>query len=177
VRQAGAKGEPVTVWGSKEADSRAATDAYARTLDQIGLRAKLRLVDPGRYYATINDRRTRAQTGFDTWFADFLHPLDFFLVLDGDSIQPLHNPNPGNVDDPSVNSEIDRLRGVDDLASVTEDWHRLDQYVISPPQSYLVVFGHARAPTFFSARMDPKSAIFHSLYRNDYSSWRLKQGE
>ena len=155
IRQAGAAGERVTVWGSRAADSRPATELYARTLDKIGLDARTRLVDPSRYYATIGDRRTRAQTGFDTWFADFPHPLDFFLVVDGDSIQATHNPNPGNVDDPFIDSEIDRLRGVDDLDSVTDDWRRLDEYVISPPQSYLVVFGHAQVATFLSQRMDP----------------------
>ena len=49
--------------------------------------------------------------------------------------------------------------------------------MISPPQSYLVPFGHAQVATFLSQRMDPGSAVFHPLYRNDYSSWRLKQGE
>jgi peptide/nickel transport system substrate-binding protein len=177
IHQAGAEGEPVTVWGSRAADSRPATELYARTLDKIGLEARIRLVNPSRYYATIGDRRTRAQTGFDAWFADFLHPVDFFHVIDGASIQPVNNPNPGNVDDPFIDSEIDRLRGVDDLDSVTEDWRRLDEYAISPPQSYVVVFGHARAATFLSDRLDPGSAVFHPLYRNDYSSWRLEQGD
>jgi peptide/nickel transport system substrate-binding protein len=177
IHQAGAEGEPVTVWGSGAPDSRAATEAYAATLQQIGLDARTRLVAPGRYYATINHRRTKAQTGFDTWFEDFPHPLDFFVVVDGDSIQPTNNPNPGDVDDPLVNSEIDRLRTIDDLDSVVADWSRLDRYVVSPPQSYLVPWGHKQVATFFSERMDPDSAIFHPLYRNDYSSWRLKEGE
>ena len=63
--------------------------------------------------------------------------------MDGDSIQPRHNPNPGYVDDPFIDSEIDRLRSVDDLGSVTADWRRLDEYTVAAPQSYLVVFGHA----------------------------------
>ena len=177
IRQAGAGGERVTVWGSRAADSRSATEAYSRTLNEIGLDARMGPVEPGSYYETINDRRTRAQTGFDTWFEDFPHPLDFSLVVDGDSIQPVNNPNPGNVDDPFIDSEIDRLREVTDLDSVVDDWQQLDAYLISPPQSYIAPFGHKRVATFFSERMDPKSSIFHPLYRNDYSSWRLKQGE
>jgi len=133
IHRAGAAGEPVTVWGSRAADSRAATAAYAATLEQIGLDARTRLVAADRYRGVISDRRTNAQTGFDTWFEDFPHPLDFFVVVDGDSIQPANNPNPGNVDDPLINSEIDRLRRVDDLNSVTSDWSRLDRYVVSPP--------------------------------------------
>ena len=83
-------------------------------------------------------------------------PLDFFVVVDGDSIQPVNNPNPGNVDDPLIDSEIDRLRGVADLDSVVDDWQQLDAYLISPPQSYLAPFGHKRVATFFSERMDPE---------------------
>ena len=97
--------------------------------------------------------------------------------MNGDSIQARNNPNPGNVDDPLIDSEIDRLRGVADLDSVVDDWRQLDAYVISPPQSYLAPFGHKRVATFFSERMDPESAIFHPLFGNDYSSWQLKQGE
>lgn len=177
IRQAGASSERVTVWGSRAATSRPATELYARTLDRIGLDARAQLVAPSRYYAVIGDRRTRAQTGCDTWFEDFPHPLDFFYVVDGDSIRSTHNPNPGNVDDPLIDTTIDRLRGIDDLGSVIEDWSRLDAYLVAPPQSYIVPWGHSQVSTFFSARMDPKSAIFHPLYRNDYSSWRLKQGE
>ena len=35
----------------------------------------------------------------------------------------------------------------------------------------------SRSPPSSRERMDPDSAIFHPLYRNDYSSWRLKEGE
>ena len=47
IRQAGAEGARVTVGGSRAADSRPATEAYARTLNAIGLDARTRLVDPG----------------------------------------------------------------------------------------------------------------------------------
>jgi peptide/nickel transport system substrate-binding protein len=146
-------------------------------LNGIGLDAQPRLVDSSVYYTTIENQKTEAQTGFETWYMDFPHPLDFFLQLDGDSIQPTNNPNVANIDDPHINEEIARLRPEPDLKSVAEDWAALDAYLVSPPHSYVAVFGHKKVGTFFSERMDPATAIFHPVYQNDYSSWTLKEGE
>jgi peptide/nickel transport system substrate-binding protein len=177
IERAGATGAKVTVWGSNETETSSVVEAYADMLNEIGLDAQPRLVDASVYYSTIENQKTQAQTGYETWFEDFPHPLDFFLQLDGDSIQPTNNPNVANVDDPHINGEIARLRPVADLKSVEEDWAALDSYLVSPPHSYVAVFGHKKVGTFFSERMDPATAEFHPVYQNDYSSWTLKEGE
>jgi peptide/nickel transport system substrate-binding protein len=177
IERAGASGAKVTVWGSTETETSSLVEAYADMLNEIGLDARPRLVDSSVYYATIENQKTEAQTGFETWYMDFPHPLDFFLQLDGDSIQPTNNPNVANIDDPHINEEIARLRPISDLRSVAEDWGALDAYLVSPPQSYVAVFGHRKVGTFFSERMDPATAVFHPVYQNDYSSWTLKEGE
>jgi peptide/nickel transport system substrate-binding protein len=177
IEQSGATGAKVTVWGSSETETSAVVEAYADMLNEIGLDAQPRLVDSSVYYTTIENQRTEAQTGFETWYMDFPHPLDFFLQLDGDSIQPINNPNVANIDDPHINEEIARLRPEPDLKSVAEDWAALDAYLVSPPHSYVAVFGHKKVATFLSDRMDPATAIFHPVYQNDYSSWTLKEGE
>jgi peptide/nickel transport system substrate-binding protein len=160
IERAGARGSEVSVWGSNGGETQAVTEAYAEMLNEIGLDARV-------YYTPTDTRRAGAQTGFDSHFGNFPHPLDFFA----------NNPNIGKIDDPQINSEIARLRAVPDLRSVTEDWAALDAYLVSPPHSYLVPFGHRRVATFFSERMDPATAIFHPVYQNDYSSWTLKEGE
>ena len=78
-------------------------------LNQIGLDADAEILDGGVYFQTIGNDKTEAQTGFTNWFADFPHPLNFYFLVDGDSIQPTNNQNYGNVDDPKINDEIDRL--------------------------------------------------------------------
>ncbi len=176
ITEAGASGTGVTVWGSNEEDTQAVTEAYAEMLNQIGLVAEPRIVDAGIYYATVENQRTQAQTGFNTWFQDFPHPLNFYFLVDGDSIQATNNKNPGNVDDLQVDLEIDRLRGAPELDAVTDDWESLDRYLVDPAQSHVAPFGHKEIATFLSERIDPGSAIFHPLYRNDYSSWELKEG-
>jgi hypothetical protein len=74
-----------------------------------------------------------------------------------------------------VNQEIDRLRQETEVDA--DEWEELERHLIDPEESHLAPFGHGQSPTFLSERIDPGSAIFHPLYRNDYSSWELKEGE
>jgi peptide/nickel transport system substrate-binding protein len=177
IEEAGAEGEKVTVYGNNDDPSDKVTQAYSDMLNEIGLDAEPRILDGGVYFQTIGNEKTAPQTGFANWFADFPHPLNFYFLVDGDSIQPTNNQNFGNVDDKKINDEIDRLSLETDTEAVAEDWAALDEYLISPPQSYIAPYGHRKLATFFSERMDFESAIFHPVYFDDYSSWSLKEGE
>jgi len=82
----------------------------------------------------------------------------------------------GGVDDPLIGAETTRL-GATAPADATAGWRELDRYLVSPPQSYVAAFGHPRATTFLSERIDPGLARFNPVYGSDYSSWKLKEGE
>jgi peptide/nickel transport system substrate-binding protein len=177
IQQAGAEGTKVTVWGNNDDPTDKVTEAYAEMLNEIGLDATPKIIDGGIYFQTIGNEKTAPQTGFANWFQDFPHPLNFYFLVDGDSIQPTNNQNFGNVDDPHINDEIDRLSLETDTEAVAEDWAALDEFLVSPPQSYVAPYGHRKLATFLSERMDFESAMFHPVYFNDYSSWSLKEGE
>jgi peptide/nickel transport system substrate-binding protein len=177
IQEAGADGEQVTVYSNNDDPSDKVGQAYADMLNEIGLDAEVKILDGGVYFQTIGNEKTAPQTGFANWFADFPHPLNFYFLVDGDSIQPTNNQNFGNVDDKQINDEIDRLSLETDTEAAAEDWAALDEYLISPPQSYIAPYGHRKLATFFSERMDFESAVFHPVYFDDYSSWSLKEGE
>jgi peptide/nickel transport system substrate-binding protein len=177
IEQAGADGADVTVWGNTDEPSPKVTEAYADMLNDIGLDAEVEVVNGGVYFQTIGNARTAPQTGFANWFQDFPHPLNFYFLVDGDTIQPTNNQNFGNVDDPKINDEIDRLSLETDTESVATDWSELDRYLVSAPQAYIAPYGHRKLATFMSERIDPETAMFHPVYFNDYSSWSLKEGE
>jgi peptide/nickel transport system substrate-binding protein len=152
IDQAGARGARVTVTAGSDPTSRAVTDAYASDLEAIGLAPRLeRCV-------------SCAQTMLSSADPDFPRPAGFI------NLQPYSN-------DPFVISELDRLAASDELDPAAGDWKDLDRYVVSPPQSYVAVLGHPTVPTFFSERMDPGGAVVHPVFRNDYSTWQLKEGE
>ncbi len=154
IEQAGAEGTEVTVYGNNDDPTDKVTQAYADMLNEIGLDAEPEILDGGVYFQTIGNAKTEAQTGFTNWFQDFPHPLNFYFLVDGDTIQPTNNQNFGNVDDPKINDEIDRLSLETDLEAVAGDWSELDRYLIEPPQSYIAPYGHRKLATFVSERID-----------------------
>ena len=178
IKQAGAEGAKVTVYGNNDDPTDKVTQAYTDMLNQMGLDAEVEILDGGVYFQTVGNEKTAAQTGFTNWFQDFPHPLNFYFLVDGDTIQPTNNQNFGRVDDPKINDEIDRLSATtEDLSAVTADWSELDRYLVEPPQSYIAPYGHRKLSKFMSERMDFDSAVFHPVYFNDYSTWALKEGE
>lgn len=174
IAEAGAEGAKVTVWGNSDDPSSKVTEAYADMLDKIGLDATPKIVDPGVYYQTIGNAKTGAQTGWAAGGSDFLHPLDMYFAVEGRTIQPTNNQNYGNVDDKHVNDEVARLTAAPDAEAVAEDWKALDRYLVEAPHSYLIPYGHGKWSKFMSSRMDFDAAVFHPVYFNDYSTWRLK---
>ena len=144
-------------------------------LNEIGFDATPKILDGGVYFQTIGNEKTAAQTGFSNWFLDWPQPLNLWFLVDPDSIQPTNNQNYGNVDDPKIKDELDRLNLETDAEAVSEDWQELDEYLVSPPQSYIAPWGHRKLATFLSERMDWESAVFHPVYFNDYTTFAITE--
>ena len=177
IKQAGAEGESVTVYGNNDDPTDKVTEAYADMLNQMGLDAEVEILDGGVYFQTIGNEKTAPQTGFANWFLDFPHPLNMYFLVDPATIQPTNNQNFGNVDDPKIEEELRSLETEPDTDATADRWAALDRYLIEPPQAYIAPYGHRELSTFFSERMDMDSAVFHPVYLNDYSTWALKEGE
>jgi peptide/nickel transport system substrate-binding protein len=173
IREAGAEGVEVTVWGNSDDPTPKITQAYADQLNQIGLDAKPKILDGAVYFQTVGNQKTEAQTGFSNWFADFPHPSGFFIVVDGSTIQPTGNVNLGFVDDPRINEEIAALGKEPDVTSVTDRWQELNDYLVN--SAYIAPYGHTKLATFVSDRIDFEDCtLVHPVYQNDYSSFCLK---
>jgi peptide/nickel transport system substrate-binding protein len=177
LKEAGADGTKITVWGNNDDPTDKVTAAYADMLNQIGFDAELKIIDGGIYFATIGNAKTaNLHTGFANWFLDWPHPLNMWFIFDPDSIQPVNNQNYGNIDDPKIKKELDRLNLETDVDAVAEDWAALDEYTVSPPQSHIAVYGHRKLATFMSDRMNFESAVFHPVMFNDYITFALNEG-
>ena len=176
IKEAGAEGAEVTVWGNSDEPTPKVTQAYADQLNEIGLDAQPKIINGAVYFQTIGNQSTEAQTGFANWFADFPHPLNFFQLVDGTSITETNNLNIANVDDPRINRELEALRQEPDLPAVTDRWEDLNDYLAE--SAYLVPYGHNKLSTFVSDRIDfDGCTLVHPLYQNVYTSFCLKGGE
>jgi peptide/nickel transport system substrate-binding protein len=174
VRQAGLEGAPVTVWGGSRAPHKEFVDYYTSMLNEIGFKATEKIVADAQYYETVGNLSTKAQTGWLSYSQDFPNPIDFYQLLDAKSILPQENHNLSQVNDPHIQSELAALGPVpsSQLGSVLGRWQALDEYTAK--KAYLAVFGYDEAPKFLSSRIDFKTAIFHPVYGNDWSSLELK---
>lgn len=173
LREAGLVGAPVTVWGQERSPRKEYIDYYTDLLNKIGFRATERIISDTVYFPTIGNARTNPQTGFADWLQDFPNPSDFYLLMDGRSIQPTNNQNFSKVNDPHIQSELNKLNRVPatQLDSVASEWQALDEYTAR--RAYVAVYGAEAVPKFFSNKLNFDS-IFHPLYFNDWSTISLK---
>jgi peptide/nickel transport system substrate-binding protein len=174
IKQAGAQGTPVTVWGDDEERSTKITQFYADMLNKIGLKAKPKIIGAETYFDTIGNLKTNPGTMFDDWFQDFPHPADFFFLVEGGSIQPTHNQNHSLVKDPEVDKLAREIK-TEPAEKVADKSAELDKLITSPQKAYLIPYGHSKDTTFVSERMDFKNCtVYHPVYRDDWSQFCLK---
>jgi peptide/nickel transport system substrate-binding protein len=173
VQQSGMAGQPVTVWSETRSPRQQWMTYYTSFLNQIGFKATQKVIADANYFSTIGNLKLNPQTGFADWNQDFPNPIDFYLLLQGSAILPTNNENFGQVNDPHINSESDRLGKTPStqLNSISTDWQNLDEYTAK--QAYTAVFGYQTFPAFTSDRVS-QNYIFSPLYGWDYSSFSLK---
>lgn len=173
IKEAGAEGAKVTVWGDNVDPTPKVVQAYADQLNQMGFDAEPKILDGGVYFQTIGNQSTGAQTGFLNWFGDFPHPANFFFLVDGATIQPTNNQNMSNVDDPHINKELSELAKEPDVTKAADRWEALNEYLVG--KSYIVPYGYRKLTTFLSERMNFADCTpINPQYYNDYSQWCLK---
>ena len=174
VTQSGMAGTPVTVWSETRTPRQQWMTYYTQFLNQIGFKATQKVIADATYFPTIGNLKLNPQTGFADWNQDFPNPIDFYLLVQGSSIQQTNNQNFGQVDDPHINSVSAKLGATpgSQLASIAGQWQALDSYVAQ--KAYIGVYGYQTFPAFTSNRIDLSSAIFHGLYGWDWSSLKLK---
>ncbi len=175
VRQSGMAGSAVTVWSDEHPPHKEYADYYAGVLNAIGLKASVKIVAAAEYPATIgNIKNVNPQTGWIAFSQDFPNPVDFYQLMDAESINPTENHNLSQVNDPHIQSELAALSPVpsSQLNSVLGRWQALDEYTAQ--KAYLAVIGYDEAPKFTSERIDFGALVFHPVYGNDWSTLQVK---
>jgi peptide/nickel transport system substrate-binding protein len=175
VKQSGMAGQPVTVWSQERPPRQQWMTYYTQYLNQIGFKAKQKLIADANYFTTVGTRKLHPQTGFDDWNQDFPNPIDFYgVLLDGKAILPLDNENEGEVNDPKINAGVAKYGKIPttQLQQNASQWEALDTYVAQ--KAYVAVFGYQTFPKFMSERMNYSSALFNSIYGWDFTSLQLK---
>jgi peptide/nickel transport system substrate-binding protein len=174
VDKSGYKGMSVTVWGNTKDPRPAIVDYLRDTLNEIGFKAKTKLLDQQVYFGTIGTKKTKAQIGFTDWYQDFPHPADFIEPnLSAKALESTPTFNFQFKSNPKIDAGLKKLGGEADPATVADEWAELDRAIIEDANG--AVYGNELASSFFSERMDFENCSgVHPVYRSDWSLFCLK---
>jgi peptide/nickel transport system substrate-binding protein len=174
VDKSGYKGMSVTVWGNTKDPRPAIVDYLRDTLNEIGFKAKTKLLEQQVYFGTIGTKKTRAQIGFTDWYQDFPHPADFFEPnLSAKALESSPTFNFQFKSNPKIDAGLKKLGGEADPATVADQWAELDRAVVDDANA--AIYGNELSSSFFSERMDFENcAGVHVVYKNDWSLFCLK---
>jgi peptide/nickel transport system substrate-binding protein len=169
VQESGTAGATVDVYGPNEDPSKSTTEYLSNQLSKIGYRPKLHLLSHQVYFQTIGNQATKAQAMFTDWYQDYPHPLDWFdVLLNGERITKTHNNNPGNVNVPSVNKEIDALKK---FATITPEvnarWAKVDRDLMVT-YATTVPYMNRSSTDFFGPQMDMSCYTFNVVAYWDF---------
>lgn len=166
VQQSGYAGMNVTVWGNSRETLQKPAAYLADVLNQIGFKAKLKIVDPSVYFTTIGNQRTKAQAGIANWFQDYPHPLNWFdVLLNGNRITEEHNNNYSNANVPEINAKIEELKQEAEINDeINAKWAEVDRMVAENALWAPVV--NRQFTDFFKSDMDLENCyVSHVLYQ------------
>jgi peptide/nickel transport system substrate-binding protein len=174
VKQAGVAGQSVTVFGNDEPESKSLAEYLSDVLNDIGFKAKPRIVEGSVYFTTIGNQKTKAQAGFANWFQDFPHPGNFMFLVNGKSIQNTNNQNYGNVDDPEINTILNEADQNADIDAVADDYAKADRLIVE--KAHGAPYGHRKLTVFYSERVDfDNCTVWHPVYNLDFTNLCLKK--
>jgi peptide/nickel transport system substrate-binding protein len=176
IKQSRDAGRPVTVWSDTRSPTQQWMTYYTSFLNQIGLRASLKVIADADYLTTIGSSKSvDPQTGFADWNQHFPNPLDFYRRVDGRAIEPTDNENFGQINDPKINAAIAKLGPVPTTqltGNAVKQWQSTDEYLAR--KAYLGVFGYPTSPFLMSERMNYTAAVKQPIYGWDFASFQLK---
>jgi peptide/nickel transport system substrate-binding protein len=176
IKEAGAEGTKVTVWGNQENPTKPTVEYYADVLNEIGLEAETKIVSGETYFTTIGDRSVKPQTGWANWFQDYPHPADFIdILLNPNNVVDTGNNNYSyNADDKEFAERIEAANQEPELTDeAKEKWAARD--LEAQRKAYWAIYGNRKQTTFFSERMDFENCKgIHATYTHDWSKFCLK---
>jgi peptide/nickel transport system substrate-binding protein len=174
IRRADPADRSITVWTDTESPNNEAGTYYASVLRKLGFHVRLKTVNADNYFSVIGNTRTaNLDTGWSDWFEDYPHPDNWFQpLLAGSSILRSYNGNFAQVDIPSLNSRIARLRTAPLAKAAERQYAALDHsYMKLAPW---VPYGSRALPTFVSDRIDLGKVVFNPSFGPDLTSFQFK---
>ena len=169
VAESGIKDKEVTVWTDSESPNNDAGTYYQGVLNEIGLKAELKILNPDNYFTVIGNTSTpNLDTGFADWFQDYPHPNDFFFLLNGENIQSTNNQNFSQTNVPALNEKVDQL-ATEQLGPQQEsEYSALDEEFMK--EAAWAPYGTRTLALFVSENINLESVIWNPTFETELTS-------
>jgi len=175
IAESGVEDKEVTVWTDSESPNNDAGTYYQGVLNEIGLKAELKILNPDNYFTVIGNRSTpNLDTGFSDWFEDYPHPNDFFdILLNGESIQNTNNQNFSQTNVPALNEKIDRLAEEQLGPQQEKEYAELDKEFME--HAAWAPYGTRTLSLFVSENINLETAIWNPTFETELTSLEFKE--
>jgi peptide/nickel transport system substrate-binding protein len=171
VQQAGATGAAVTVFSHNTDPAPKAAQYVASVLNDIGLKASVKLLDESVYWDTISTQKGDPQIAFNDWNQDFPEGQDFIdVLLNGEGIVDVGNNNASNTNVPELNALIDKAKAMPVGPERDAAWAELDHRFMTEDAGW-APFMNRTFPKFWSARLH--GVVFNTSYYELFTSMWL----
>jgi peptide/nickel transport system substrate-binding protein len=170
VAESGVKDKEVTVWTDSESPNNDAGTYYAGVLNEIGIKAELKILNPDNYFTVIGNTSTpNLDTGFADWFEDYPHPNDFFgILLNGESIQPTNNQNFSQINNEELNEKINKLSTEQLGPQQEKEYSELDEEFMK--EATWAPYGTRTLSLFVSENINLETAIWNPTFETELTS-------
>jgi peptide/nickel transport system substrate-binding protein len=175
LAEANPSDKEITVWTDTESPNKEAGEYYEGVLSELGFKTKLKEINADNYFTVIGNLSTPdLDTGWSDWFQDYPHPNDFFQpLLAGESILKTNNGNFAQMDEPSLNREITKLREEQLGPEQEKKYSELDnKYMELAPWA---PYGQRTLSTFVSSAINLESVIFNPTFGHYLTSFEFNE--
>jgi peptide/nickel transport system substrate-binding protein len=170
IAESGVKDKEVTVWTDTESPNNDAGTYYAGVLNEIGLKAEIKILNADNYFTVIGNTSTpNLDTGFADWFEDFPHPNDFFdILLNGESIQSTNNQNFSQINEEALNAKINQLAEEQLGPQQEKEYAELDEAFMKT--ATWAPYGTRTLSLFVSENINLETAIWNPTFETELTS-------
>jgi peptide/nickel transport system substrate-binding protein len=169
VAESGVKDKEVTVWTDTESPNNDAGTYYQGVLNEIGLKAELKILNADNYFTVIGNTSTpNLDTGFADWFEDYPHPNDFLFLLNGENIQTTNNQNFSQTNNEALNKKIDKLAEEQLGPQQEKEYGALDKAFME--EASWAPYGTRTLSLFVSENINLETAIWNPTFETELTS-------
>ena len=174
IAESGVKDKEVTVWTDTESPNNDAGTYYQGVLNEIGLKAELKILNADNYFTVIGNTSTpNLDTGFSDWFEDYPHPNDFMFLLNGENIQSTNNQNFSQTNNEALNKKINKLAEEQLGPQQEKEYAELDKAFME--EAAWAPYGTRTLSLFVSENVNLETAIWNPTFETELTSLEFKE--